>query len=1855
MADTTQTVGLNATDYINTLQRMVNMLSQYNITIDDVTKQSVKFDRATNTLVGSFTSISSQGQKVVTNIKSINGEMQKATQTISEAKNAADRFSKIQIAPSTRTDILKQLGISPAMLNSGVAGVANLQKAIRDAVTASSALRAPDAFILIGQYAQVGRDGVAALTREENKLADTLLTVSQWQAQVNAQIREQRNLSAGTRLAQSVRIQAVGISGMPTAATQAEIRTFEAAMVKLQVAAKATGLTFTELSKIQKDFSNGVIITRPTLQDYVKALEQVKQAAIGLGASATQAQKLPLALKAMETVRTALGKLPAGATTQDIANVNAQLLRLGQTIASSTIPPAQALAIVLRTLKGDIQNLSGDAAKIQNAALSLGNNFAKTTDRITKDTERATARFRALQQEIYRIGSRFAALTLNQVFYKFTAAIRESFVNAEQFSMSLGEIGTISQRGGVSLTQFSEGILAVSNASGLLRRDVSEGLYQTLSNQIGDATQSLQFMTDAANFAITTQSTMAESVNLLSSVINSFGINVNQAEKISATLFKTIELGRLRARDIADTFGTVGVIAHQVGVTFEEVAAALAVLTINGITASNAQTFLRNMILQLIKPTTGMVKLLKSLGFETGEQAIAALGFAGVVREIAKASGGASDELKDLFSNIRSIQGVLPLVRGMEFEQTLAKFGTAQHDYAAALKIMHDNTGFQFRQLRVTIENEFLKIGDVGITFVTNFVKYMGGTQQAIAAVESSIITLGTTFAGFKLTGVGFALLPKIPSLFAAIAVAFRLSTLSIQANWIVFRNTFNGIATGATTLKLASVSMAASINIIATAVAAAIGTLIYLKMQADAAWTAARQSIIDNNNLIMAAEKRFGADLLEQFTENARAISQAVAKQLQPIRAEYLKLQDSITADLKLTKSNIVGLLGDISKSQEFFINGLENLNRRNIDEIGRIREDHTKKVIAFEEEAFAAAIERLSIEEQIRLRNEYAQELITRATEETRDANRELLDIQEKMSTMTVQDQKILFEETQKRINNTLKMEENQFKEIADLIKKREKLQQDFAKRQEQIEKDIFQTTLSEVDNANAAINSFFDKLQSAIDQKAKGPLDKFTNNFLKNAVKAIKTTRFSNFLTISPLFMSQFSDIKDFVEAAGKRELSILVTGAIDPTILKVINSLDPRIRKRLAFDIKANPAEAKKLLDIIKQVADAQTEAEKVALNLSEAGRVRQKAAAAGKIGEYEEQRRLLEEAATLTKNALSNKLLNAEEIKNNLNVISGEIDASFTKQIGAQTLLKDAAAARLKMMDEMLMREVTANEKIVGLLRNQNEQRDIMIAKATTERQTFNSLVSQMKAIKIPKDAAPKDIETLTGKFSELTKKIKESSAISNLSEQLQVDKLLDDATAHFEAQLNVLGKTVTGKEKLNDITGNLNTTQKAQGDIISETTRRITELIGQEGEYNKKIFDVTKQINKQKEVIEQMKGAQEPGVINIFAKDAAEATKQLAKLKPALAKYKASFDEIDKIRQKLVLFNIIMTKVSKEGISLKDAVDYVFTNMASIVSAAGIKTKAELGNFVTLFKEATTENSAALISFTDKFALLRKVVEATSQGMVSYEDAIQAVFKNPTNANLLKTLGISDPAQLNRALQIFAAATGTTLSDISKTNIVTFDDMQNKMFETFRKSVIDNAEKLDMLKILDLNKVQKAFGELNIGEQIFKDTKAIQDEINLMKKKIDEFNATELTINNTQSINSMKEIEAQIMRVRKLLGLPMTTEEIPMPEEGKARGGLVGGRFNTSGPDNTLTALRTGEFVINPTSTKRFYNDLVNINRGTPRNMSSSTNNSLSMGGIHITLQGSGSNETDARELAKELRKLVKRGVISLS
>lgn len=369
---------------------------------------------------------------------------------------------------------------------------------------------------------------------------------------------------------------------------------------------------------------------------------------------------------------------------------------------------------------------------------------------------------------------------------------------SREFGQAIGEVSTVAGSGD-TFAGLSDAVRDLSREFGRPEVEQAEATYQAFSNQVIQSTADMGFLADANRLAVASVSSTGDSVNVLSSVINSFGDEVGNATQISDVLFKTVEEGRLRIGEIANSLGTVTPLAKEAGVSFTEVTASLAAITKRGTTASVAMTQVRGIVSKILKPTKLMNEAFASFGAKDGPAAIKQAG--GLSQLLLKMKQFADDNgtsLNKMFGRVRAGAGALNITaNGAEdFNNILNELENSAGATQEAFDKINGTDARQaeiaFNKLKVTVS----ELGDSVVPVITAFGQMFGfiipdatslgillaGITVALAALAA---TAASAFIGGAAIAAAFvAAAPAILALTAAIGGALivqKLITKSVE------------------------------------------------------------------------------------------------------------------------------------------------------------------------------------------------------------------------------------------------------------------------------------------------------------------------------------------------------------------------------------------------------------------------------------------------------------------------------------------------------------------------------------------------------------------------------------------------------------------------------------------------------------------------------------------------------------------------------------------------------------------------------------------------------------------------------------------------------------------------------------------------------------------------------------------------------------------------------------------------------------------------------------------------------------------------------------------------------------------
>lgn len=264
---------------------------------------------------------------------------------------------------------------------------------------------------------------------------------------------------------------------------------------------------------------------------------------------------------------------------------------------------------------------------------------------------------------------------------KVLAALMECVDAAAAFETSLAKLETIADTSAVSMENLSDDLLALSNNTGVAVTSLTESAYQAISASV-DTASAVEFVAQANELAVGGFTSTETAVDVLSTAINAYGLEVSQAGQLSDYLITTQNLGKTSVDELAQSVGKVIPLASAYNVEMDNLSAAYAVLTANGIATAETGTYLKSMFNELADSGSAVASVLQEETGKSFSQLSASGESLGDILAIIGASvEGDATAFSNLWSSSEAGVGALSLLNA----------GTAR--YNSVLHEMQNSTG----------------------------------------------------------------------------------------------------------------------------------------------------------------------------------------------------------------------------------------------------------------------------------------------------------------------------------------------------------------------------------------------------------------------------------------------------------------------------------------------------------------------------------------------------------------------------------------------------------------------------------------------------------------------------------------------------------------------------------------------------------------------------------------------------------------------------------------------------------------------------------------------------------------------------------------------------------------------------------------------------------------------------------------------------------------------------------------------------------------------------------------------------------------------------------------------------------
>ena len=302
-----------------------------------------------------------------------------------------------------------------------------------------------------------------------------------------------------------------------------------------------------------------------------------------------------------------------------------------------------------------------------------------------------------------------------------------------------------------SLNVLRDDLLDFAKEAGKAPEEVVTAAYDALSAGVPEDNL-FEFLEQASKGAVAGVTDMSAAVDGLTSVVNAYGQETLSFQNASDVIFSTIKIGKASYEELAGTLYNVIPTASAIGVKFEDIGAAIALMTSMGTPTAQAATQIRQALVELNKEGSTADNTFKEISGKSFKEFIQEGGnlqeALQMMEESARANG---KEVTSMFSSVEAGNAVLSLSgkNAKAFKETLEEMNKSAGATNEAFKAIDDGPARQFERIKAEAEALVIELGNnllpVAEESLLPFFK-----DSLIPTAEKLINTIGALIGAFN-------------------------------------------------------------------------------------------------------------------------------------------------------------------------------------------------------------------------------------------------------------------------------------------------------------------------------------------------------------------------------------------------------------------------------------------------------------------------------------------------------------------------------------------------------------------------------------------------------------------------------------------------------------------------------------------------------------------------------------------------------------------------------------------------------------------------------------------------------------------------------------------------------------------------------------------------------------------------------------------------------------------------------------------------------------------------------------------------------------------------------------------------
>ena len=295
--------------------------------------------------------------------------------------------------------------------------------------------------------------------------------------------------------------------------------------------------------------------------------------------------------------------------------------------------------------------------------------------------------------------------------------------------------------------RLNDELLTFSSEMGIATSDAIPALYQAISAGVPQENV-FDFLRTSADLSVGGVTDLNTAVDGLTTVVNSYGAETISAGEASDILFTAVKLGKTTVDELSASLYQVTPVASNLGVGFDEVAAAMAHMTSQGVPTAQSATQLRQVLVEAADSgstfSTNISELTDKSFAALIEQGVPMHEALSLIRTDVENAGG---RFSEMFGSVEAANAALALTGPNSDAAGVAldAMATATGAAGEAAATMRGTFEFGLNQLMTEFKNILAEAGNTIIPVLTPLLQELG--ENLLPVIMEAVQTLVPVFA----------------------------------------------------------------------------------------------------------------------------------------------------------------------------------------------------------------------------------------------------------------------------------------------------------------------------------------------------------------------------------------------------------------------------------------------------------------------------------------------------------------------------------------------------------------------------------------------------------------------------------------------------------------------------------------------------------------------------------------------------------------------------------------------------------------------------------------------------------------------------------------------------------------------------------------------------------------------------------------------------------------------------------------------------------------------------------------------------------------------------------------------------